>query len=181
MDTGLNTAEWYERKQSLSATVEDMLPSGLKVIRRQRVSIEALVFSGQLPLVLLNELQSKNGNDDGTIEVDLDELTEKLQGKPDDDIQAIGEIVEYMDLVNAVFAAALISPKIGKETDLDNDTLALSEFDDYVLDKVYITRQVMEETEALRPFRTSNGKARSSAPPKPRVRKPAKRPAKNSG
>ena len=152
--TAVNAAEWLKRKAD--NTVDDELPSGLAIKRKKQVSIESLAFSGRLPLTLVQELQDK-----GEAEIDLDEVLQNID--------------QYGQLIDAVFCTAMVSPKIGNTTNLDEGTIALSEFDDEITDKIYIFGKVLSATNALKPFRGQHGANGASAPPRKRVRKPTKR------
>ncbi len=148
-----STAEWLERKAK--NTVPDTLPSGLAVQLKKKVSIESLAFGGHLPLTLVAELEKK-----GDIEIDLEEVMQNID--------------QYGQLIDAVFCAAMVSPKIGKATDLAANVLALSEFDDEVGDKIYVMGKVLSATNALKPFRGQHGPNGNPTPPRKRVRKKTK-------
>lgn len=151
--TAVSMADWLKRKAN--QVVNDTLPSGLAVRRKTSVSVESLALKGQLPLTLVSELTEQSA-----VEIDVGDV--------------VANMGQYIQLIDAVFTAAMVSPKIGQTTDLSNDTLALAEFEDELPDKMYIMEQVLGATNALKPFREEHGANGAAASSGQRVRKKTK-------
>ncbi len=152
--TAVSPEEWLKKKAD--QVVVDVLPSGLAIKRKKTVSVESLALSGHIPLTLMTELTQKGSVSIGEAEI-------------------LANVEQYLGLINAVFMAAMVSPKIGQTTDLANNTLALAEFDDEMADKLYIMQHALSATEALRSFRPEeSGTTGAAAPRRQRVRPKAK-------
>jgi len=152
--TAVTPEEWLKRKAD--QVVDDKLPSGGASKRRRSVSVESLALNGHIPLTLITDLTKK-----GTVAIDEAEVVKNLG--------------QYMGLIDAVFVASMVSPRIGATTDLANNTLALAEFDDEMTDKLYVMQQTLSATDALKPFRGQQpGSAGAAAPRGKRVRPKAK-------
>lgn len=152
--TAVSASDWLKNKAD--QVVDDVLPSGLAIKRKKSVSVESLALNGHIPLTLMTELTQK-----GAVSIDEQEV--------------MANLAQYIGLIDAVFAAAMVSPKIGKTTDLAIDTLALAEFDDEMGDKLYIMQHVLSATDALKSFRGEESRpTRTAAPRRPRVRPKAK-------
>lgn len=152
--TAVTPEEWLKRKAD--QVVDDKLPSGLAIKRRRSVSVESLALNGHIPLTLITELTKK-----GSVVIDEADVVKNLD--------------QYMGLIDAVFMASMVSPRIGATTDLANNILALAEFDDEMADKLYVMQQTLSATDALKPFRgQESGAAGAAAPRGKRVRAKAK-------
>lgn len=134
---GLNVDQWLQQKAQGAQIVADELPSGLKIRRYKTVSIERLVFAGKVPIAAF---MGENGQINDQLELDIATVIEN--------------IADYIEMINAIFVAAIAEPAIGDITDptAEPPALALSLFDDELPDKLYILEKVTGGVEAVRPF-----------------------------
>lgn len=130
---GMDLAAWRQA----NAPIPDVLPSGLAILRR-RVSLESLVFSGQVPLTALSGIA-------------LDE-----KGKPKVDASELAEHAEkYGAMFNAIAKASLAWPPVADEP--DDEHLGVNEL--HFDDKMHLLDCAMEGTRGLEPFRPGQGQS----------------------
>jgi hypothetical protein len=132
--TGLDLAAWLEKKAAEQATEHHTLPSGLAVELYKHISMEKLLYSGQLQLDILPAAVINGAQ----VEIDPAEM--------------VRNIGDYMPMIDAIFKAAMASPRIGEETDLDNNVVAMSLFDGEVEDKLFVLNTALSGVNAMARF-----------------------------
>jgi len=119
--TGVDLATWRAQR---AAGIEKVLPSGLTV-RLKVVKLQDLILAGAIPQTL--DALVKRATTTGF---------------------GVNDIQEFAPLINSVFTACLVDPKIGERA--DETHAALSEFD--YDDRLFVFAWANGAAEAVRPF-----------------------------
>jgi len=118
--------------------VADVLPEcGLAIKRWPSLSLEQLVFSGAIPIVLLESI-GFNPQENAQFDFDWMQLLKS------------GQLGEMNDLANSVFKAALVEPEVGDEP--GEDVIGVNEPWLSFNDKMYIFEAVTEGVKQVAPF-----------------------------
>jgi len=130
-----NLAEWFAERVPEQ---EIDLPSGLHVVAKD-IDLEDLILIGGIPNTLVNQLAKVEG-------MSNTEAVEKIMA---DDPASMGT------LLDAYVRAALIEPRVGDETDIQNGVLGIKDIPGK--DKFFIFEWMNREASSVKSFREGEG------------------------